>query len=230
PEGFDVLALELSSFQLHWTEHLDCEAAVVLNVSADHLDWHGGAEAYAAAKGRIYEGVRTACVYNVADPVTRSLVEEADVVEGARAPALPPGPPGLPEAGGSRGCWWTGRSSPSGARPRQSSPPSTTSPTWARRGPERTSCSTRWPPPPSHAPTGSSPARSATGCGPTGWARTGRSTSPPSTASTTWTTPRRPTPPPRPPPCGPPSAWSGSPAATPRAPTSTSCSQRCATG
>ncbi|WP_394214498.1 UDP-N-acetylmuramoyl-L-alanine--D-glutamate ligase [Brachybacterium vulturis] len=99
PEGFDVLALELSSFQLHWTEHLDCEAAVVLNVSADHLDWHGGAAAYAAAKGRIFEGVRTACVYSVADPVTRELVEEADVVEGARAVGLTLGPPGLSELG-----------------------------------------------------------------------------------------------------------------------------------
>ena len=99
PEGFDVLALELSSFQLHWTEHLDCEAAVVLNVSADHLDWHGGAEPYVAAKGRIYQGVRTACVYSVADPTTRHLVEEADVVEGARAVGLALGPPGLSELG-----------------------------------------------------------------------------------------------------------------------------------
>ena len=99
PEGFDVLALELSSFQLHWTEHLDCEAAVVLNVSADHLDWHGGTEAYAQAKGRIFEGVRTACVYSVADPTTLHLVEEADVVEGARAVGLTLGPPGLSELG-----------------------------------------------------------------------------------------------------------------------------------
>lgn len=99
PEGFDVLALELSSFQLHWTEHLDCEAAVVLNISPDHLDWHGGAEAYAAAKGRIFEGVRTACVFNVSDPLTQSLVEQADVVEGARAVGLTLGPPGLSELG-----------------------------------------------------------------------------------------------------------------------------------
>ena len=99
PEGFDVLALELSSFQLHWSEHLDCEAAVVLNISADHLDWHGGPEAYTAAKGRIFDGARTACVYNVADPVTRSLVEEADVVEGARAVGLTLGAPGLSELG-----------------------------------------------------------------------------------------------------------------------------------
>ena len=99
PEGFDVLALELSSFQLHWTEHLDCEAAVVLNVSADHLDWHGGAEEYARAKGRIFEGVRTACVYNVADPTTLRLVEDADVVEGARAVGITLGAPGLSELG-----------------------------------------------------------------------------------------------------------------------------------
>src|SRR5690625_5557668 len=99
PEGYDVLALELSSFQLHWTEHLDCEAAAVLNVSDDHLDWHGGAGAYAAAKGRIYEGVRTACVYNVADPLTRELVEQADVLEGARAIGVNLGSPGLSEVG-----------------------------------------------------------------------------------------------------------------------------------
>ncbi|MEO2095978.1 MAG: UDP-N-acetylmuramoyl-L-alanine--D-glutamate ligase [Brachybacterium sp.] len=99
PEGFDVLALELSSFQLHWTEHLDCEAAVVLNVSADHLDWHCGAEEYARAKGRIFEGVRTACVFNTADETTLHLVEEADVVEGARAVGISLGTPGLSELG-----------------------------------------------------------------------------------------------------------------------------------
>ncbi|WP_422117023.1 UDP-N-acetylmuramoyl-L-alanine--D-glutamate ligase [Brachybacterium sp. UNK5269] len=99
PEGFDVLALELSSFQLHWTENLDCEAALVLNVSADHLDWHGGAEAYARAKGRIYEGARVAALYNVADETTRRLVEDADVVEGARAVGITLGSPGLSELG-----------------------------------------------------------------------------------------------------------------------------------
>ncbi len=99
PEGFDVLALELSSFQLHWTEHLDCEAAVVLNVSADHLDWHGGAEEYARAKGRIFDGVRTACIYSTSDPTTLRLVEDADVVEGARAVGISLGTPGLSELG-----------------------------------------------------------------------------------------------------------------------------------
>lgn len=99
PQGFDVLAVELSSFQLERTEHLDCEAAVVLNITEDHLDWHGGLAQYTAAKARIYEGVRTACVYSAADTATRRLVEEADVREGARAIGITLGPPGLSELG-----------------------------------------------------------------------------------------------------------------------------------
>ena len=85
PEGPDVLAVELSSYQLHWSASIEAESAAVLNVAPDHLDWHGTAEAYAAAKGRIYQHVRRACVYNVQDPWTERLVREADVVEGARA-------------------------------------------------------------------------------------------------------------------------------------------------
>ncbi|RNL86443.1 UDP-N-acetylmuramoyl-L-alanine--D-glutamate ligase [Halostreptopolyspora alba] len=50
----EVLALELSSFQLHWSSSLRPYAAAVINVASDHLDWHGGFEPYAEAKGRIY--------------------------------------------------------------------------------------------------------------------------------------------------------------------------------
>ncbi|WP_300344892.1 UDP-N-acetylmuramoyl-L-alanine--D-glutamate ligase [Nesterenkonia sp.] len=85
PEGFDVLAVELSSFQLHYTEPLGAAAAAVLNIAEDHVDWHGGFEAYAADKARIYEGTRIACVYNAEDPVTEQMVAGADVVEGCRA-------------------------------------------------------------------------------------------------------------------------------------------------
>lgn len=85
PAGRDVLAVELSSFQLHWTSSMSARAAAVLNIAPDHYDWHGGADAYAAAKGRIYEQAQVACVYNVADDATRRLVERADVVEGCRA-------------------------------------------------------------------------------------------------------------------------------------------------
>ncbi|QZY27961.1 UDP-N-acetylmuramoyl-L-alanine--D-glutamate ligase [Nocardioides coralli] len=85
PAPLDVLAVELSSFQLHYTHSLSCESAAVLNVAEDHLDWYASMADYAADKGRIYERVQRACVYNVADPVTEQLVREADVVEGARA-------------------------------------------------------------------------------------------------------------------------------------------------
>jgi UDP-N-acetylmuramoylalanine--D-glutamate ligase len=85
PAGADVLAVELSSFQLHWTSTVSAEAAVVLNIAPDHLDWHGSVDDYAADKGRIFHGVQRACVYNVDDPLTEDLVREADVVEGARA-------------------------------------------------------------------------------------------------------------------------------------------------
>ncbi len=83
--GLEVLAIELSSFQLHWQFSLSADAAAVLNIAPDHLDWHGSAEAYASDKARIYHQVKTACVYNVADEATRRMVEEADVVAGAKA-------------------------------------------------------------------------------------------------------------------------------------------------
>ncbi|MET3960395.1 UDP-N-acetylmuramoylalanine--D-glutamate ligase [Marmoricola sp. OAE513] len=84
-DPYDVLAVELSSFQLHYTSSMSAHSAAVLNVAPDHLDWYPSMQAYTADKGRIYEQVQHACVYNVADPVTEQLVVDADVVEGARA-------------------------------------------------------------------------------------------------------------------------------------------------
>ncbi|MBS1188006.1 MAG: UDP-N-acetylmuramoyl-L-alanine--D-glutamate ligase [Burkholderiaceae bacterium] len=55
--------LELSSFQLHSTFSLEADAATVLNVTQDHLDWHGGIDAYAADKARIF-GAHTVRVLN----------------------------------------------------------------------------------------------------------------------------------------------------------------------
>lgn len=95
PEPYDVLAVELSSFQLHYTYSMAAESAAVLNVAEDHLDWYDSMEDYAADKGRIYERVQRACVYNVADPETERLVREADVEEGARAIGFTLGMPGV---------------------------------------------------------------------------------------------------------------------------------------
>ena len=55
--------LELSSFQLHTTFSLQADAATVLNLSQDHLDWHGDMAAYAADKARIF-GEHTVRVLN----------------------------------------------------------------------------------------------------------------------------------------------------------------------
>ena len=83
--GLDVLAVELSSFQLHFTHTMAPQAAAVLNVAPDHLDWHGSYDAYTADKARIFERTEVACVYNVADATTERLVRDADVRDGALA-------------------------------------------------------------------------------------------------------------------------------------------------
>ena len=110
PVPYDVLAVELSSFQLHYTHSMSAESAVVLNIAEDHLDWYddepggrpGGRtvmESYAADKARIYERVQRACVYNVEDPATEEMVAEADVVEGARAVGFTLGMPAAGNVG-----------------------------------------------------------------------------------------------------------------------------------
>ena len=98
-EQYDVLAVELSSYQLHWAPSLRAHSAAVLNLAPDHLDWHGSMEAYAADKGHIYDGNRVACVYNVADKTTEDLVREADVEEGCRAVGFTLGTPGPSQLG-----------------------------------------------------------------------------------------------------------------------------------
>jgi len=97
--GFDVLVVELSSFQLHYLGEIQPFAAAVLNVDLDHIDWHGSFDAYRKAKGKIFEHVEAACVYNTADPHTKKLVEDADVQEGARAVGFGIGFPGPSDFG-----------------------------------------------------------------------------------------------------------------------------------
>ncbi len=68
----DFYALELSSFQLETTSSLATTAAVVLNVSPDHLDRYDSVADYGRAKARIYTNCR-ACVVNRDDPVAGHL-------------------------------------------------------------------------------------------------------------------------------------------------------------
>ena len=72
--------LELSSFQLHSTFSLQADAAAVLNITQDHLDWHGDMAAYAADKARIF-GAHTVRVLNRDDAeVMRMATPLATVV------------------------------------------------------------------------------------------------------------------------------------------------------
>ncbi len=99
PHPYDVVAVELSSFQLHWSHSIAPRASVCLNIAPDHVDWHGSLAEYARAKGRIYANTEVACVYNVQDEATMHLVEDADVQEGCRAIGFTLGVPGLSQVG-----------------------------------------------------------------------------------------------------------------------------------
>ncbi|MEU9841673.1 UDP-N-acetylmuramoyl-L-alanine--D-glutamate ligase [Actinomadura sp. NPDC048032] len=78
-EPYDVLAVELSSYQLHWSRSLAPYAATVLNVAPDHLDWHGSMDAYVGAKAKIFAPGCVA-VYNADDDTSAALAERAEGV------------------------------------------------------------------------------------------------------------------------------------------------------
>jgi UDP-N-acetylmuramoylalanine--D-glutamate ligase len=97
-EPADLLAVELSSFQLHWAPSLQPEAGVVLNVAEDHLDWHGTMADYARDKARVLNG--RVAVVGLDDPVAAGLLDTAaaDVRVGFRLGE--PGPGELGVVGG----------------------------------------------------------------------------------------------------------------------------------
>ena len=94
PQGFDVLAVEVGAPQLPFLSSASPLASVCLNLAPDHIDLFGSFEAYRDAKARIYANTVVAAVYNVAEPATERMVEEADVVEGCRAVGITLGAPG----------------------------------------------------------------------------------------------------------------------------------------
>jgi len=79
----EVWVLELSSFQLHGVQGFEPAAATVLNITQDHLDWHGSLPAYAADKARIF-GQQAVMVVNRDDPLVEAMVPAPVVLKGAR--------------------------------------------------------------------------------------------------------------------------------------------------
>ena len=76
----EVWVLELSSFQLDAVTNFEPSAATVLNISQDHLDWHGSMQAYAQAKARIF-GKHGVMVINRDDPVVDTMVPAPEVLK-----------------------------------------------------------------------------------------------------------------------------------------------------
>jgi len=82
----EVWVLELSSFQLDDVQNFEPDAAVVLNVTQDHLDWHGTMRAYGDAKARVYgtgANPQTLMVVNRDDPAVEAMVPAPRVVKPA---------------------------------------------------------------------------------------------------------------------------------------------------
>jgi len=71
--SYDAIAVELSSFQLHWSSSIAPAAAAVLNVADDHVDWHGSFTAYRDAKARVLR-LAPVAVADAGDPVAAALV------------------------------------------------------------------------------------------------------------------------------------------------------------
>ncbi|MDN4053333.1 UDP-N-acetylmuramoyl-L-alanine--D-glutamate ligase [Massilia sp. YIM B02763] len=101
--------LELSSFQLHTTFSLDADAATVLNLTQDHLDWHGSMAAYAADKARIF-GAHTVRVLNRDDALVMGMAApDAQVTTFGTGEPDAPGSFGLV---GERGVLWLANANP----------------------------------------------------------------------------------------------------------------------
>jgi UDP-N-acetylmuramoylalanine--D-glutamate ligase len=102
----ELWVLELSSFQLHFTYSLNPSAATVLNLSQDHLDWHGDMQAYATAKAAIF-GPSSICVVNrdelELNRLLSSQLEDHQIVHFGSSRPDEPGSFGIerdPQAGG----------------------------------------------------------------------------------------------------------------------------------
>ena len=78
----DIWVLELSSFQLVYTHTLNPTAAAVLNITQDHLDWHGDMQAYADAKSKIF-GTDSVCILNRDDALVMGLLSDEQKAEKA---------------------------------------------------------------------------------------------------------------------------------------------------
>lgn len=95
-EPCDLIVIEVSSFQLRFIDEFRPDAAALTNVAVDHLDWHGSAASYRAAKAMLFrnQGPEDVLVYDADDEGASTLVT------GARSRLLPVSGRRLPPGGG----------------------------------------------------------------------------------------------------------------------------------
>lgn len=91
----DVIAVEVGAPQLPFVTSMSPFAAVCINLAQDHIDHFGSFDQYASTKARIFRNTQVAAVYNRDDPVTRAMVEQADVTDGCRAIGITLETPGV---------------------------------------------------------------------------------------------------------------------------------------
>ena len=77
PGTYDALAVELSSFQLHWSSTMAPPVGVLLNLADDHLEWHETFDAYAAAKFQVWRAAGTS-IGNADDPRVTTALSRVD--------------------------------------------------------------------------------------------------------------------------------------------------------
>lgn len=84
-DELDVIAVEVGAPQLPFVQSISPVAAACLNLAEDHVDHFGTFDEYRRVKALVFERTQVAAIYNIDDVQTRTMVEEADVVEGCRA-------------------------------------------------------------------------------------------------------------------------------------------------
>jgi len=94
-DELDAIAIEVGAPQLPFVHSMSPLAAVCLNFADDHLDHFGDRDQYFLAKSRIFHNCRIAAVFDVDEPATRRMVEQADVIEGCRAIGITKGVPSV---------------------------------------------------------------------------------------------------------------------------------------
>lgn len=94
PEG-GVYVLELSSYQIDLTQTLDCDVAVLLNITPDHLDRYDGFDAYAASKARLFamQSAGQAAIIGIGDEASAAIAKQ--VARSGRAEDLTKIAPGV---------------------------------------------------------------------------------------------------------------------------------------